>query len=210
MMVVSRSVGDIDLRAHLASYSIQHFDDNSYWDWARSTLGPAREQELEKLRRPIAEYRANEKQLLRFYDHIAQPTIAGVVHSMKADAIRASGEFVRSRIPPTERILDIGCGIGYLTTYYAMTYSACTIIGCDVSKKSIETARAEAAKRHADFIACFSVVGLALEHFEFRYYSDRGKPGAYPSFHFVKGGIPIELDVFAEYEIVRRRLAAKS
>lgn len=137
----------MDLRSHLESFGIRHFADDSYWGWGASVLGYTRAVELDKLRRPLVDGDASPRQELRFYDYIANPTVAGVVHSLKADAIRVSGEFVTRHLPSAGRILDVGCGSGYLTTYYAAMAPEATVVGCDVSKESIKSAGAEADKR---------------------------------------------------------------
>jgi len=71
------------------------------------------------------------------------------VHSMKADAIRASGNAADAALPSSGRILDLGCAIGHLTTFYALRSDQRQVVGCDFSSKTIERAKKEAKERNA-------------------------------------------------------------
>jgi 2-polyprenyl-3-methyl-5-hydroxy-6-metoxy-1,4-benzoquinol methylase len=81
---------------------------------------------------------------LAFYEFIADPQIAGVVHSMKADAIRVCGQFVAERLTGP-RVLDVGCNIGYLSTWYARVHPAIQVTGVDISSASICVRRCKVA-----------------------------------------------------------------
>ena len=106
------------LRKHLLSFGIRVFASDEYWTWGGDKLGAKRGERLQALRRPMQEC-PNKEQLLEFYDYIAHPDVSGVVHSMKADTITVSGVEVESSLPPVGRVLDLGCSIGHLTTFYA-------------------------------------------------------------------------------------------
>jgi len=134
------------LTDHLGRYGIRHFDSDDYWEWGGKQLGKSLAGKLDRYRAPIVEGTATKAQEKRFYDLIAAPKIAGVVHSQKADAIRASGEAVASRVEGRSRILDLGCGIGYLTTYYARLDTRRVVTGWDISKKAVRVAQNFAAR----------------------------------------------------------------
>lgn len=125
---------------HLLEFGIQHFQDESYWAWGGEKLGKKVAAHLDKLRKPLVRGKPKKADLFAFYEFIAAPAIASVVHSWKADAIRATGEFVSSRVQGG-RILDVGCGIGYLTSWYALQNPMGKALGLDFSPTSIERAK---------------------------------------------------------------------
>ncbi|MCB1897126.1 MAG: class I SAM-dependent methyltransferase [Zoogloeaceae bacterium] len=65
----------------------------------------------------------------------------------KADALRVVGDYVTGQLEGT-RILDIGCGIGYLSSWYAACRPAARVFGIDLSASNIMLARRFAAARH--------------------------------------------------------------
>ena len=95
------------LTEHLQQFGIRQFPNSAYyWEWAAKRLGRRLAARVNRVRQPLIEERATAEDLLRFYDFTADPRVSGVVHSMKADAIRACGAFCA-------RLLQ-GAG-GYLT-----------------------------------------------------------------------------------------------
>jgi 2-polyprenyl-3-methyl-5-hydroxy-6-metoxy-1,4-benzoquinol methylase len=150
------------LVAHLESFGIQRFCDDTYWEWGGRQLGDRLAEKTDRLRAPMQEETATPSQARRFYDHIADPRIAAVVHSLKADAILKSGLFVESRLPDTGRILDAGCAIGYLTQFYAFAGPRREVHGWDVSGRSTATARRLARERGVTNVS-FACVDLASE-----------------------------------------------
>lgn len=136
------------LRDHLLKFGIQHFDDKGYWQWRSEMLGPRFGKQLDRLGKPLMRAAPKKADLFAFYDYIARPEIAAVVHSAKADAIRATGEFVDARIAG-ERILDVGCSIGYLTIWYALQHPWAQVFGIDISPSSIQTGKRFATRMGA-------------------------------------------------------------
>lgn len=133
-----------DLADHLRQYGIRHFASNDYyWEWGAKRLGPMLTDQVDRMRMPLLEERVTAGNLLAFYDFIANPKVSGVVHSMNADAIRACGEFGGRHLHNRKKVLDLGCNVGYLSTWFARLDSQRQIVGVDLSAKSIE----EAAKR---------------------------------------------------------------
>jgi len=129
------------LGAHLAHYGFKNFTSSTaYLRWAGQQLGDHRAKAVDRLRRPLAKEEVKPDDVLRFYDYIAEPAVAAVVHSMKTDAIRSSGEAVWEHIKDCKNILDIGCNIGYLTTWYARQGDN-FVTGVDMSEASIEEAK---------------------------------------------------------------------
>lgn len=134
-----------NLSAHLAAYGLRDFFSSAhYLHWAGQQLGEPCARRMDLLRRPLEKDEARPDDVLRFYDFIADPAIASVVHSMKTDAIRAGGEAVGERIGRNNKVLDLGCNIGYLSTWYARCGDT-RVTGVDVSARSIATAQQMAA-----------------------------------------------------------------
>ena len=75
------------LLAHLSSFGVQHFNDETYWEWGLGQLGDRLAEQTDRLRDPIQDGTATPSQVRRFYDHIADPRVAAVVHSLNAVAI---------------------------------------------------------------------------------------------------------------------------
>lgn len=131
--------------AHLERYDIFSFDSNEYWPWGAEKLGP-KAKRLNQLRRPLQGRHPTKRQLLAFYDFIADPDIASVVHSMKTDAIKSSGEAIAAHIGGRRRVLEVGCAIGYMTTWLAAIEPERVVTGVDFSQRAVETAT-QCAKR---------------------------------------------------------------
>lgn len=137
------------LTKHLLLYGIRHFKTDDYWAWAGSSLGEKKARELDSLRHRVTKLGAKKypRDVKAFYDAVACPETAPVILSMKADAIRASGEAVAERLAGRKNILDLGCGTGYLSTWYAGL--ADRVTGVDFSEASIALAKKMAAKLKA-------------------------------------------------------------
>jgi ubiquinone/menaquinone biosynthesis C-methylase UbiE len=134
------------LSEHLGWYGIRHFENEEYWAWAEERLGPAAARELDYLRASAVSpgARRRPERLRRFYDRISEPHLAGIVHSMKAQAILKSGQAVAKIIAGRKNILDVGCGIGYLTTWYAASDASSRVTGLDFSPAAISEAARKA------------------------------------------------------------------
>ena len=100
---------------------------------------------FEQLSRPLNKGRAKKADVVAFYEFLASPRLASWGHSNKADAIRVTGEFVLHELEG-ERILDIGCNMGYLTSWYARQNPAAHVMGIDLSPSCIDSAKRLAVK----------------------------------------------------------------
>jgi SAM-dependent methyltransferase len=76
-----------------------------------------------------------------FYDATADPHILPVLYSQQYDYYLAIGPRVADRIGGASSILDVGCGVGILTTFYARQYPDKTVVGIDRSPASIARAQ---------------------------------------------------------------------
>lgn len=131
------------LEAHLAWWSLRQFtSEEVYFQWQRQTLSPV---ELATLHRLIEQKRrgaiADE---VVFYDAAAQPHILPVLYSQQYGYYRAVGPRVADRFGDAASILDVGCGVGILTTFYAKQYPGKTVVGIDRSPASIARAQQQA------------------------------------------------------------------
>ena len=84
---------------------------------------------------------------ISFYDLAAQERILPVLYSQRYDYYLEIGCAITDRIEPAQRVLDFGCGVGMLTTFYAWSFPHITFVGVDRSPGSIARASDEAAKR---------------------------------------------------------------
>lgn len=122
----------LSLQDHLLTFGIRPA--------AGAGLTPKDARRLEQLGKPLARGNPKKADLVAFYEFAARPDIAAIIHSGKADAIRVTGEFVAARLAGA-RILDLGCNIGYLSSWYARCRPQAEVWGIDASPSSIDTAK---------------------------------------------------------------------
>lgn len=153
----------LSLEEHLASYGIRRFDSDQYWKWAGEKLGEKKAREMDALRGAVTQAGAkNRPETIRqFFDLAASPDIAPVIHSMKAGAIRASGEAVSRKIAGRKTVLDLGCGIGYLPAWYAGREHGRKVVGVDFSERSIAEASRLAQKIESTQFLVLDICGEA-------------------------------------------------
>jgi len=133
------------LRAHLAWWGLRHIEsDAAYFAWQRDVFTP---QELETLHRSIEAKRvaANGPAAdIAFYDLTAKPQSVPALYSQRYEYYFEVGSRIAGRLENAGTILDVGCGIGLLTTYYARQCPGATVVGLDRSPASIALARQRA------------------------------------------------------------------
>ena len=106
------------LHSHLAWWGLKWFtSDADYFAWQRTQLSPA---DLTQLNAQVERKRGGERRdEVAFYDLTAQPQILPVLYSQRYEYYREIGLRVADRFGNANSILDFGCGIGILTTFYA-------------------------------------------------------------------------------------------
>ena len=134
------------MHAHLAWWGLKRFtSDEAYFQWQRETLSTA---EIAALHRELErKRRGSSVDEVSFYDATADPNILPVLYSQQYDYYLALGPRVADRIGEArsiQSILDVGCGVGILTTFYARQYPDRTFVGIDRSPASIARAREQA------------------------------------------------------------------
>lgn len=131
---------------HLEWWGLHRFDtDDAYFQWQRGTLNSDELGELHRLVERKRNAPGDAQAETAFYDKAAAPRILPVLYSQRYDYYLAVGPHVAERIGRTARgpILDFGCGIGLLTTFYARQFHHLEFVGVDRSAVSI----GEAEKR---------------------------------------------------------------
>lgn len=134
------------LRSHLAWWGLKQFtSDEAYFQWQRDVLSQS---EITALLRAVEQKRrGSSADEVSFYDTTADPNILPVLYSQQFDYYLAIGTRVANRIGDArhaQSILDIGCGVGILTTFYARQYPDRDFVGVDRSSASIARAREQA------------------------------------------------------------------
>jgi len=128
------------LHSHLASWGLRQFtSDEAYFQWQRETLSPA---EFTALHRNAEQKRSGSSvDEVSFYDAAAHPNVLPVLYSQRYDYYLAIGSRVAARLGAARSILDVGCGVGILTTFYASQHPDKNFVGIDRSSASIARAQ---------------------------------------------------------------------
>ncbi|MEK7759961.1 MAG: class I SAM-dependent methyltransferase [Nitrospirota bacterium] len=134
------------LEAHLAWWGLKQFtSDEAYFQWQRETLSPA---EIAALLRNVEQKRrGSSADEVSFYDATAGSNILPVLHSQQYDYYLAIGPRVSAHIGKArsiQSVLDVGCGAGILTTFYAREHPDRRFVGIDRSSASIARATEQA------------------------------------------------------------------
>lgn len=139
--------GNEALIRYLQSWGLREFhDEASYYEWQRSILF---EEELRGLHRLIEQRHGGEQEAceIEFYDVLARPDLVPILYSQRFHYFLTIGSLICRRIPPADRVLDFGCGVGILTLLYAQQHPDIEFVGIDRSSRSIDMARLEQKKR---------------------------------------------------------------
>lgn len=135
------------LADHLFHWGLRPFlSDREYERFQRDHLRPADLHQLRLLSEARQGGTAPGEADLAFYEYAAQPHIYPTLYSQRFDYYLTVGTAVAERLGQARRILDVGCGLGILTTFYARQAPEARVVGIDRSARSIEVARGQAAK----------------------------------------------------------------
>ncbi|MEQ1656324.1 MAG: methyltransferase domain-containing protein [Nitrospira sp.] len=131
------------LHAHLAQWGLRSFSsDADYFAWQRAALSAA---DLNRLNAQVERKRSGDRQdEIAFYDLTAEAHILPVLYSQRYEYFMEIGGRVLPRIGAAATVLDYGCGVGILTTFYAAHCPATQFVGIDRSSRSIAVAQSKA------------------------------------------------------------------
>jgi SAM-dependent methyltransferase len=133
------------LQAHLAWWGLKQFtSDVEYFAWQREKLSSV---DLNRLNQQVERKRVGDRRdEIAFYDLTAQPHILPVLYSQRYEYYTEIGSRVASHIGKSKAIIDFGCGVGILTTFYARQFPDRPFVGIDRSSASIGVAQQHAQK----------------------------------------------------------------
>ncbi|MBI4002666.1 MAG: methyltransferase domain-containing protein, partial [Nitrospira defluvii] len=133
------------LHDHLTWWGLRHVEsDAAYFAWQREVFTP---QELATLHQHIEAKRLatdGPSAEIAFYDLTAQPRSVSALYSQRYEYYLQVGSRVARHLDGAPSVLDVGCGIGILTTFYAQQHPNGAVLGIDRSPASIDLARQRA------------------------------------------------------------------
>jgi SAM-dependent methyltransferase len=131
------------LQEHLSWWGLRQFrSDRDYFAWQQQQCS------LEDLKQLAA--RAKRKREgdrhdeIAFYDAAAHPTIFPVLYSQRYDYYEVIASQIALRWGEANEILDFGCGLGILTSFWARLFPDKQFVGVDRSSASIAVAQEQA------------------------------------------------------------------
>lgn len=155
------------LHEHLAWWGLRRFTtDREYFAWQAQQLSRA---DLNQLLAQAERKRTGDRRDdMSFYDLTARPTVLPVLYSQRYDYYDTVGIRVMARVGHARRVLDFGCGVGILTTFYARQFPDREFVGLDRSPASIATAQQKARELGLANL-CFDLVDAETERLSGRY-----------------------------------------
>ena len=128
---------------HLKLFNIFHFksfdeiENFAYSNWSKPTKDELKFLNQRKKADPSSSFIDN----LKFYGAVGKSEILqSLILSERYGSYESSSNFVIEYLNGFKTILDIGCSIGYLTTYYALKIPESSFIGIDFSFESVKKA----------------------------------------------------------------------
>ena len=137
------------LAAHLDWWGLRHCEsDRAYFEWQQKALSP---DQLASLHRTVEAKQAQPQRAdleTLFYDLTAHPSILPVLYSQRYELYQTVGPLIAALLaaesPAQGTVLDFGCGVGVLTTFYAKVFPSLMVVGLDRSHASVEAAQERA------------------------------------------------------------------
>jgi tRNA G46 methylase TrmB len=128
------------LHSHLAWWGLKRFtSDADYFAWQRRHLSA---EDLTRLNRQVKQKQeGGPYDEVTFYDLTAQPKILPVLYSQQYEYYCEIGSQTVTHLGDAESVLDFGCGVGILSTFYATRFPEKQFVGIDRSPASITIAR---------------------------------------------------------------------
>ena len=133
------------LREHLAWWGLRQFtSDRDYSTWQQQQFSPNDLKELAS--RAERKREGDRHDEIAFYDVAARPKIFPVLYSQRYDYYEAIAPRIAVNCGDAKSILDFGCGLGILTSFYAHLYPEKSFVGVDRSSASIAVAQEQAGR----------------------------------------------------------------
>ncbi|MBI4400926.1 MAG: methyltransferase domain-containing protein [Nitrospirae bacterium] len=131
---------------HLAWWGLRRFNsDDAYFRWQREALTANDLTRLNHLAEQKRVPDAGAAAEVVFYDFAASPHIVPVLYSQRYHYYLAVGPRVAEWVAGARSVMDFGCGVGLLTTFYAKQFPDRSFVGVDRSTASLAVARERAA-----------------------------------------------------------------
>lgn len=133
----------ISIEKHLNQYDLFKFDSfEDIEEYANSNYAEPSEQEIELLNnRVMADPSSPFVDNLKFYNGVSSSEVLRtIILSEKFGSYVKCSETIVNTLEKPKKILDIGCSIGYLTTWIARNFDEAIIHGIDNSINSIKHA----------------------------------------------------------------------
>ncbi len=131
----------LTIERHLAQWGLRQWPDAASYDvWQRQSLAGDRLRQLQRAAQQRHEG-GESRTALELYDLAAAPDILPVLHSQRYGYYRMLAPMIAHVLEGARRVLDVGCGVGILTTWYAARFPDCAFLGLDRSPQSLEAAR---------------------------------------------------------------------
>ncbi len=154
---------------HLAAYGLREFDDaRAHRRWMRRKVGPEIADTIDQYAEAFSDHHILEAQE-RLYGALGRPGVFGPASSTRFGAMRASAGEVLPYLPVTGAMLDLGCGPGHLTSWYARQSPSATITGCDREPAFIDWATADATRlgiENVTYVVADVTKGIPVGPFE--------------------------------------------
>lgn len=149
---------DARLTRHLTQWGLREFvQERDYYAWQKQSLST---EVLHRLN-ALAEKRqggVDSESDREFYDLASSSIVLPVLYSQRYGYYRTVGTAICQRLEPGTSVLDFGCGVGILTTWYASMFPDSVFIGVDRSMESIEVARQRAKAMNLQNVSFHSCV----------------------------------------------------
>ena len=146
----------VTIERHLSQWGLRHWPDEASYDgWQRHALAGDRLQLLQRAAQRRREGGADAD--VEFYELAAAPDVLPVLHSQRYGYYRTLAPVIATALKGAHRVLDVGCGVGILTTWYAACFPDVAFLGIDRSPQSLEAARRFARLsrlKNVDFQGC--------------------------------------------------------
>lgn len=137
------------LAEHLDWWGLRRFEsDRAYFEWQQEALSP---DQLASLHQAVEAKQAQPQRAdleTEFYDLAADPSILPVLYSQRYELYQTVGPLIAALLsaegPAQGTVLDFGCGVGVLTTFYAKVFPSLMVVGLDRSGASVKAAQERA------------------------------------------------------------------